>query len=96
MAADDTLEVLERIETRVSPDDKARISAAAQALHESIAKFVSRAALKEADEVLGRPVDMTWMPASEFDALMSALDQPPHAIPELVRLAESNRMFTRH
>ncbi|MFM8352920.1 MAG: DUF1778 domain-containing protein [Actinomycetales bacterium] len=96
MTPENDREVLERLETRVSPADRARIGAAAQARQESVARFVSRAALKEADEVLGRPVDVTWMPAAQFDALMAALDQAPEAIPELVQLASRDRSFARH
>lgn len=95
MTAEEKAEVLDRIETRVSPADRARIGAAAQARHESVARFVSRAALKEADEVLGREVDVTWMPAAQFDELVAALDQPAEVIPELVRLAGRDRSFTR-
>lgn len=95
MAAEDDVQTLERIETRVSPADRARIGAAAQARHESVARFVSRAALKEADEVLGRQVDVTWMPAAQFDGLIAALDQPAEAIAELERLAGRERSFIR-
>jgi len=84
-------EVLERIETRVSPEDRERIGAAARARHESVAKFVSRAALKEADVVLGREVDVTRMPVEQFDGLLSALDQPAHVLPALARLATRER-----
>lgn len=95
MTPEDAVETLERIETRVSPADRARIGAAALARHESVARFVSRAALKEADEVLGREVDVTWMPVAQFDDLMAALDQPAETIPELVRLAGRDRSFAR-
>ena len=95
MTPEEKAEVLDRIETRVSPADRARIGAAAQARHESIARFVSRAALKEADEVLGREVDVTWMPAAQFDELLAALDQPAEVIPELVRLATRDQSFAR-
>jgi len=88
-------ELLERIETRVSPEDRERIGAAARARHESVAKFVSRAALKEADEVLGREVDVTRMPVEQFHELLSALDQPAHVLPALARLATRERVALR-
>ena len=86
---------LERIETRVSPADRARIGAAALVRHESVARFVQRAALKEADEVLGREVDVTRMPVEQFEGLLDALDRTADAIDEIVRLAASERAFTR-
>lgn len=89
------VEALERIETRVSPADRARIGAAATARHESVARFVYRAALKEADEVLGREVDVTRMPAGQFDELLAALDRPAEPIPEIVRVASDDRAFAR-
>jgi len=87
--------VLERIETRVTSADRERIGAAAKARHESVAKFVSRAALREADDVLGRRVDVTWMPAEQFEELLTALDRPAQVIPALVRLADSDRTAVR-
>lgn len=95
MKAEDQAEALERIETRVSPADRARIGAAATARHESVARFVQRAALKEADDVLGREVDVTRMPADQFAGLLAALDRPAEPIPEIVQLASSDRTFTR-
>ncbi len=88
-------ELLERIETRVSPEDRERIGAAARARHESVAKFVSRAALKEADDVLGREVDVTRMPVEQFDELLSALDRPAQVLPALTRLASRERVAIR-
>ena len=96
MKTEDQTEALERIETRVSPADRARIGAAAVARHEeSVARFVQRAALKEADDVLGREVDVTRMPVDQFEDLMAALDRPAEPIPEVVQLAASDGAFSR-
>ncbi|CAB4937245.1 unannotated protein [freshwater metagenome] len=95
MKTEDQTEALERIETRVSPADRARIGAAAVARHESVARFVQRAALKEADDVLGREVDVTRMPVDQFEDLLAALDRPAEPIPEIVQLAASDRAFSR-
>lgn len=95
MFSEESVETLERIETRVSSADRARIGQAAAAQQESIARFVSRAALKEADEVLGREVDVTRMPVSEYEDLLAALARPAQAIPELVDLAGRDRPFLR-
>lgn len=91
----DPTQTLERLETRVSPADRARIGAAARAAHESVAHLLHRAALKEADEILGREVDVTRMPASEYEALLAALDGPTEAIPELARVAARPRRHVR-
>ncbi len=85
--ANESTQTLERLETRVSPADRARIGAAAKAAHESVAHLLHRAALKEADEILGREVDVTRMPASEYEALLAALDSAGEAIPALARIA---------
>jgi len=95
MRAEHQAEPLERIETRVSAADRARIGAAATARHESVARFVQRAALKEADIVLGREVDVTRMPVEQFEGLVAALDRPAEAIPEMVQLAGRQRAFAR-
>jgi uncharacterized protein (DUF1778 family) len=95
MKTEDQAEALERIETRVSAADRARIGAAAGARHESIARFVQRAALKEADDVLGREVDVTRMPVEQFEGLLAALDRPAEPIAEIVQLAASDRVFSR-
>lgn len=86
---------MERIETRVNGADRERIGAAADALNESLARFIHRAALKEADEVLGREVDVSSMPLAQFEELMGALDQPARPIPELVELARRARPYVR-
>lgn len=88
-------DALERIETRVTPADRERIGAAAKARQESVAKFVSRAALKEADDVLGREVDVTIMPADQFNALLAALDRPAQVLPAVARQAARKRAAVR-
>ena len=88
-------EALERIETRVSSTDRARIGAAALARQESVARFVYLAALKEADEVLGREVDVTRMPLKQFEGLLAALDETSELIPSMVRLASRSRAYSR-
>jgi uncharacterized protein (DUF1778 family) len=70
--ANESTQILERLETRVSPADRARIGAAAKAAHESVAHLLHRAALKGADDILGREVDVTRLPASEYEALLAA------------------------
>lgn len=95
MSSEESAKALERIETRVSSAERARIGQAAAAQQESIARFVSRAALKEADEVLGREVDVTRMSVSEYENLLAVLDRLAQALPELGDLAGRDRPFLR-
>jgi uncharacterized protein (DUF1778 family) len=94
MQTEDRPYPLERIETRVSPAERARIGAAAVARHESVARFLQRAALKEADDVLGREVDVTRMTVDQFEGLLAALDRPAEPITAIVRLAASDRALS--
>lgn len=93
--AKSTAPKLERIETRAAQADRERIVKAADALGESMAQFMLRSALKEADEILTREVDVTRMPVEQYEALIEALNQRPDVIPELARIADRPRRFTR-
>ena len=95
METDDQTPALEHIETRVSPADRARIGAAAITGQESVARFVQRAALKEAEDVPGREVEDTKMPVNQFEDLMAALDRPAEPMPEVVQRAVGERAFVR-
>lgn len=86
---------LERLETRASPEARERILAAAAATNESLAKFILRASLKETDEVLGRPVDVTRMPVEQFEALLAALDEPGDVVEPLAAIAARPRRGIR-
>jgi uncharacterized protein (DUF1778 family) len=87
---------LERLETRVSPEDRARIIAASKAANESVAHLLHRSALKEADEILGREVDVTRMPTLEYEALLVALDGTAEPIPQLEKIASRSRSYVKH
>lgn len=63
------------------------------ATHESVSGFVIRAAQAEAERVLAR-TDVTLMPAEQFDAMITSLDEPDPA-PNLARAAARARRFQR-
>jgi uncharacterized protein (DUF1778 family) len=63
----------ERIELRVSAEDKHAIAAAAAMEHTTTTEFVRHAVLERAQHVHAR-AHRTLMPAEQFDALVAALD----------------------
>lgn len=82
----------ERIELRVSADDKDAIAAAAEMEHTTTTDFVRDAVLDRAQHVRAR-ADRTLMPAEQFDALIAALDVPDET-PTLARTFAHKRRFT--
>lgn len=81
----------ERIELRVSPDDKDAIATAAAMEHATTTEFVRDAVLDRAQRIRAR-ADRTLMPAEQFDALVAALDMPEDA-PILTRAFARQRRF---
>lgn len=78
------------MEVRVTPQDKALLLAAAQINHESVSKFVVRAARAAAQEVVERE-QTTTVPAEFFDAMVESLDNPGQAIEELASAVKKHR-----
>lgn len=76
----------DRIETRVSIDERHRIDRAAALEGRSVSSFVVAAAVDRADAVITAH-DITSVPASYFDRLLAALDAPDDA-PTLRRAAQ--------
>jgi uncharacterized protein (DUF1778 family) len=83
----------ERIELRVSADDKAAIAAAAAAEQVTTTDFVRDAVLARMEHVRGRS-DRTLMPAAQFDALVASLDNADQT-PNLARAFASRRRFVQ-
>jgi uncharacterized protein (DUF1778 family) len=81
----------ERIELRVSTDDKHAIAAAAEMEQTTTTEFVRDAVLDRAQHVRAR-ADRTLMPAEQFDALLAALDVPDET-PNLARAFAHQRRF---
>lgn len=80
----------DRIEARLSPDERVRIERAAATAGSSVSAFVVEAAVERADAVLAAATT-TLVPAEYFDALLAALDEPDAAL----RLAAAARRAQR-
>lgn len=83
----------ERIELRVSPEDKAAIAAAAELEHISTTDFM-RGAILDRTQVVRARSDQTLMPAAQFDALIESLNEPDDS-PALARAFAHKRRFAR-
>jgi len=83
----------DRLEARLSPDERALIERAASASGMSVSAFVVDAAVDRADEVI-TATTTTLVPAEYFDALVAALDKPDDA-PRLAKAAKRARRTAR-
>ena len=83
----------DRIEARVSPDERARILRAAGFQGLSMSSFIVAAAVEKADQII-RDQAVTTMPPDYFDQLLQALDEP-EAAPALERAAQRARRRPR-
>lgn len=81
----------ERIELRVSAQDKDYIASAAAMEHTTTTEFVRNAVLDRAQHVRARS-ERTLMPAEQFDALVAALDVVDDT-PNLARAFADKRRF---
>lgn len=83
----------DRLETRVSPEERARIEQAASVAGVSVSAFMVAAAVERADEVIEEALTTT-VPADYFDALLAALDTAGPA-PQLAKAARRARRHPR-
>lgn len=83
----------DRLEARLSPDERARIERAASASGMSVSAFMVDAAVDRADEVI-TAATTTLVPADYFDSLVAALDEPD-AAPRLAKAAKRARRNAR-
>lgn len=83
----------ERIELRVTADDKSVIAQAAALEQVTTTEFVRTAVLDRVRLVRAR-ADRTLMPAEQFDALIAALDEPDD-VPALARAFTRERQFAQ-
>lgn len=83
----------ERVELRLSPDDKTAINEAAAMEQTSPTEFMRQAVLDRAQRVHVR-AERTLMPAEQFDALLASLDVPDKA-PSLARAFAHKRRFVQ-
>ena len=87
----------DRMEARVSVDERTRIERAASVAGLSVSAFVVGAAVDRADTILAE-ANTTMVPVDYFDALLAALDVPAPA-PRLARASlsaqRSQQILTR-
>lgn len=84
----------DRVEARVSPEQRARIERAAAFSGESMSAFVVSAAVRRADEVIAER-SATVVPSDYFDQLLAALDEPGESAPRLAAAATKARRRRR-
>ena len=75
----------DRLEARVSPEQRARLELAAGLAGVAVSAFVIDAAVERADELVAAQMS-TAVPADYFDRLVAALDEPERA-PGLAKAA---------
>lgn len=82
----------DRMEARVSPEERQRIEQAAAVTGSSVSAFMVNAAVNRAEEVITASATTT-VPAGYFDALLAALDQEESAprLSRAVKEASRNR-----
>ena len=84
----------ERVEIRVTPEDKALFLEAAHIRHESVSRFVARAAREAAEEVIERE-QTTTVPTAFFDAMVESLEEPAQPIEELASAVRRHRSIVK-
>ncbi len=83
----------DRMEARVSPEQRETIERAASASGLSVSAFMVGAAVERADDVLAE-LTTTIVPADYFDALVGSLDAPD-ASPQLAKAATKAQRDSR-
>ena len=83
----------DRVEARLSPDERERILRAADFEGQSLSSFMVTAAVEKADQVINERT-VTQVPGDYFDQLLHALDEPGPA-PQLRRAADRTRQDPR-
>jgi len=84
----------DRVEARLSPDQRDRIERAATLAEESISSFMVSAAVQRAEAVIADH-SSTVVPSDYFDQLLAALDAGPESSPRLAAAAQRSRRQPR-
>lgn len=84
----------ERVEARLSSDERRRIEQAAEIAGESMSSFLVKAAVSRADDVVAAQLS-TIVPPGYFDELVAALDEGPEDLPRLAAAARRARRRPR-
>ena len=84
----------DRVEARLSPEQRDRIGRAAAFTGESMSAFIVSAAVQRADDIIAEH-SSTVVPSDYFDKLLAALDEAPEASPRLAAAAKRARRRSR-
>jgi uncharacterized protein (DUF1778 family) len=82
----------EKLDVRVSPAAKAKLQAAASAVHRSMSDFVMESALSRAEETLAER-RVFGLNAEKWAAFQAALDAPARPLPRLHALLDEPGFF---
>ena len=82
----------EKLDVRVSPAAKAKLLAAASAVHRSMSDFVMESALSRAEETLADR-RVFGLDAEKWAAFQAALDAPARPLPRLQTLHDEPGFF---
>ena len=82
----------EKLDVRVSPAAKAKLQAAASAVHRSMSDFVMESALSRAEETLADR-RVFGLDAEKWAAFQAALDAPARPLPRLQTLLDEPGFF---
>ena len=75
----------EKLDLRLTPEAKRRITAAAEAQQRSVTDFVLQSALERADETLANRTQFL-LSTEDWEKFLAALDAPPQDNPRLRKL----------
>jgi uncharacterized protein (DUF1778 family) len=84
----------EKLDLRVSAQDKALLMLAAQAMHRSVSEFVLESALRRAEETLPDRRHF-GVSAAQWEAFQAAFDAPPRYLPRVAKLFSEPSRFER-
>jgi uncharacterized protein (DUF1778 family) len=82
----------EKLDVRVSPSAKAKLQAAASAVHRSMSDFVMESALSRAEETLAER-RVFGLDAENWAAFLAALEAPVRPLPRLQKLLDEPGFF---
>ena len=82
----------EKLDVRVSPSAKAKLQAAAAAVHRSMSDFVMESALSRAEETLAQRRGF-GLDAEKWAEFQAALDAPARPLPRLQALLDEPGFF---
>ena len=82
----------EKLDLRLTPEAKRRITAAAEAQQRSVTDFVLQSALERADEALANRTRFL-LSTEDWEKFHAALDAPPRDLPRLRKLLSTPGPF---